>query len=391
MKKIYLSENTITKEHLESLSGWLSTNPRLTKGKLTEEFEQKFSDHLGVKYSVFVNSGSSALLLMLSALVQSGKLNVGDTICVPRVSWSTDASSTYYAGLNIKFIDCNLEDLSISIEDLRRAHQEEPIKALLFVEVLGLVPNMERVVNFCKTNDIIILEDTCESLGSRYDGRMLGTFGYASVFSTYFGHHFSTIEGGFVCTNDREFYNILKSMRSHGWDRDLDEDIRVDLRCKYRIDPFKAKYTFYYPSFNFRPTDLQAFIGIQQIEDLDNIYESRERNYNRFVKNLSPHLSWIPNSHGFTSSFSYPIIAKNKTQRNFIIEELDKENIENRPLICGDMMCQPFVKFRVSPSYEESNSYHVENFGLYVPNHPGLNESDIDRICGAILRGVRNE
>jgi CDP-6-deoxy-D-xylo-4-hexulose-3-dehydrase len=393
-KKILLSEDTITKEHLVKVSDWLLTNPRLTKGELTEQFEEKFSNHIGVKHSVFVNSGSSAILLLLASLVQSGHLSKNSVVAVPRVSWSTDVSSIMYAGLEFVFVDCNLEDLSIDISKFEKIIKANPrVDALLLVQVLGLVPNMDEIVSICKDNDILLIEDTCESLGSTYMGRMLGSFGKASVFSTYFGHHFSTIEGGMVCTDDSHLYNILKSMRSHGWDRDLDEVHQTKLRTQYKIDEFKSKYTFYYPSFNFRASDLQAFIGLLQMDSLYGIYNRRNENYNEYL-NMFNGKMWVPESNGFTSSFAYPILANNIEQKNRIVKALDTAGIENRPLICGDMMNQPYVRdFFGEEEYVNNSSSAgiVDKLGLYVPNHPSISIDDVKYISSTILREVGYE
>ena len=197
--RVYLSENTITTDDLLELTEWLKTNPRLTKGKLTEKFEEEFAKYIGTKRAVFVNSGSSALLLMLVAMVYHEKIKFGDKVVVPAVSWSTDASSVIHAGLNPIFVDCNLHDLSVDLDSLEEIFIKESPSALLLVQVLGLVPQMDKLVDMCDKYGVILLEDTCESLGSQFGKNRLGSFGYASTFSTYFGHHISTIEGGVIC------------------------------------------------------------------------------------------------------------------------------------------------------------------------------------------------
>ena len=383
MKKILLSEDTITKEDLEKLSEWILTNPRLTIGDKTREFEEEFAKYIGTKYSVFVNSGSSALLLMLCSLVQQKKLSVGDSVAVSNLSWSTDVSSILHSKLNPVFIDCNMQDLSVDLWKLEQSFKKDNIRALLLVSVLGLVPEMNRIVDLCNEYNVILLEDVCESTGSEYDGNKLGSMGYASVFSTYFGHHISTIEGGLICTDDFDYYNILKSMRSHGWDRDLDEGTIKELRGRYGVNEFKSKFTFYYPSFNFRPTDLQAFIGLEQVKRLPSIIEVRENNFKKYVSCMSGIGNWIPISYGnVTSNFAYPIFVKNTMIASDI---LNANNIENRPLICGDMGLQPFVSdiFGVNYTY---NASFIDSNGMYLPNHPNVTFEEIE-IISNLIRG----
>lgn len=384
MKKIItLSENTIDREDISKLSSWLQTNPHLTKGEVTKSFEDRFAKYIGIKYSVFVNSGSSALLLLFLALVWGKKIDKGSTIVVPCMSWATDVSSILFANLNIKFVDCNMQDLSLDLEELENLLiEDKTISTVLLVSVLGLVPNMQKIKKLCNKYGVILIEDVCESFGSEFDNKKLGSFGYASVFSTYFGHPISTIEGGFVCTNNKEFYNILKSMRSHGWDRDLDTDIQIKLRSKYNIDEFKAKFSFYYPGLNVRPTDLQAYIGKNQLKKIKNIVDKRYGNYLLF-KNTISNKMWKPQSNGVTSNFAYPFISRNKHK---IVAELTKAGIETRSLICGNMENQPYIRELFNIKTLSENASTIDNFGFYVPNHPGITFEDIKLICSIVER-----
>ena len=218
---INLVQDTIDNKDINQLIKWLKTYPRLTKGELTIQFEKDWSDYLGVEYSIFVNSGSSANLLMIYYLIESGLLKRGDKVIVPALSWSTSLSPVIQFGLQPILCDCNLDDLSIDIEHFNVLIKEHKPKALVLVPILGFVPNMKEIQDICESKNIILLEDTCESLGSEFNNKKLGTFGLMSSFSTYFGHHISTIEGGMICTNDKKVANILKSLRSHGWDRDM--------------------------------------------------------------------------------------------------------------------------------------------------------------------------
>tara|TARA_R110002051_G_scaffold159152_2_gene230502 strand:- start:4318 stop:5472 length:1155 start_codon:yes stop_codon:yes gene_type:complete len=376
MSKIHLAEATIDEKDMDALADWIKTYPRLTKGPLTLDYEQKWGEYIGVKHSTFVNSGSSANLLMLAALLESGDLKVGDAVVVPALSWATDLSPVMQLGLTPVLCDCNLQDLSLDKDHLLHVVKKERPKAIILVSVLGLVPDMSWLVNLCDKEGVILLEDCCESLGSEYEGQKLGSFGAMSTFSTYFGHHISTIEGGMVCTNDTKYDKILKSIRSHGWDRDLDKESQESLRKEWGVSEFDAFYTFYHKGFNVRATDLQAFLGLRQLDKLDLICDQRSLNFKLYQKYLNPEYKIEERREGFTSNFAYPIVSKN---RNAIAKRLMKEDIECRPLICGSMGKQPFyVKEYGEKSF--TNADFLKERGMYIPNHHLLKEQDINLI-----------
>lgn len=378
---IKLVNDTINNNDIDNLIEWLGKYPRLTKGPITLELEEKWSKWLGVKNTIFCNSGSSANLLMLWALVEAGRIARDAKIIVPSVAWATDLSPVMQLGMTPILCDSNMEDLSVDIDHLEKIFKETKPDVLLLVSVLGLVPNMHRIVHLCEMYDVILLEDTCESMGSKYRGDKLGTFGLMSSFSTYFGHHMSTIEGGFVSTDDKELYEVLKSIRSHGWDRDASPEYSEQLRNKWNTSDFDALYTFYHSGFNLRSTDLQAFIGLGQIDKLDHICKRRNENflvYQKELQHLKPFISTWHNS--FISNFAYPVIHKN---RDMIVKRLQDANIEVRPMICGSMGTQPFYVKKYGRK-ELPNVAQIDKFGFYVPNHPGLTETEILTITDII-------
>lgn len=379
MSNIPLQRDTINNADIDRLIEWLKTYPRLTKGNVTLEFEKKWSKWLGTKYSVFVNSGSSANLLMLYALIISGRMK-NNKVVIPGLCWATDLAPILQLNLHPILCDIDLETLSIDLEELEKTFIEENPSTLLLVSILGFSPKMNEIIELCKKYDVILLEDNCESLGTEYEGKKLGNFGLMTSFSTYFGHHISTIEGGIVSTNDDEMNDLLLSIRSHGWDRDLSSDKQKELRSKNNISDFDAFYTFYYPGFNLRSTDLQAYIGLGQLEKLDEIIKKREKNYNRFFSEIKNDF-WSPNMVGsLTSNFCVPIIHPNKEN---IIKKLVEKGIECRPLVCGSMGRQPFYvdRFGVKPL---KNCDLVDNLGIYVPNNHSLTDDELDLIINTI-------
>ena len=378
---INLVEDTIDDRDISRLIEWLKTSPRLTKGPTTVQFEKKWADYMGTKESVFVNSGSSANLVMLQVLIETGRIKKGSNVVVPALAWATDLSPVVQLGLNPVLCDCNLEDLSIDLDHFERLCRTSDISALMFVSVLGLVPDMSRLLEICDKNNVILLEDTCESFGSRYQGRKLGTFGLMSTFSTYFGHHLSTIEGGLLCTNDSEVAAAARCIRNHGWDRDFSEDKKKQLREEWGVSEFDSLYTFYMHGFNVRSTDLQAFIGIGQLEKADNVNEVRAANFKTYQANLRNDY-WKPISRDncFVSNFAYPIIHP---KRNEIVKRLIENKVECRPMICRSMGVQPFYVKEYGKLVLD-NADIVDKFGMYIPNHPNLTEESIKGVCRII-------
>jgi CDP-6-deoxy-D-xylo-4-hexulose-3-dehydrase len=376
---IKLVSDTIDKNDIDRLIKWLQTYPRLTKGPVTVELEKKWSDYLGTEYSVFCNSGSSANLLMLWSLIESGRIKRDAKVVVPALSWATDLAPVIQLNMQPVLCDVSLETLAVDINHLRRIFEQEDPDVLLLVSVLGIVPDMKAIVDLCNEFDVILLEDTCESMGSEYDGNKLGNFGLMSSFSTYFGHHISTIEGGFVSTNDKELYETLISIRSHGWDRDNSDQYQKDMRTKWGTSDFDALYTFYNSGFNVRSTDLQAYIGLTQIDKLPHVCERRHENFLIYERELSDYQPFIK-KHGWISNFAYPVIAEN---RDKIIAALQRNNIEVRPMICGSMGTQPFYEKNYGKC-SLPNASIIDEQGFYLPNHSDMSEKDIILITDII-------
>ena len=381
---INLVKDTIDNKDIDKLIDWLKTYPRLTKGPVTLELEEKWSNWLGRKYSVFCNSGSSANLLMLSALKDSEYMR-NNKVVVPSVAWATDLAPVMQLGFEPILVDSNMDDLSVDLEHLEKIFKEEKPSTLMFVSILGLVPDMDKIMDLCVRYGVTLLEDTCESMGCEYKGKKLGTFGMMSTFSTYFGHHISTIEGGFISTDDFELYELLMSLRSHGWDRDLSEDTQEKLRKEWNVLEFDTMYTFYYPGYNLRSTDLQAYIGLGQIDKLDEWGLKRAANFNIYQREIkNDYWKVKPQEDSFISNFAYPVIHPN---RNEIVKELQKRDIEVRPMICGSMGTQPFYVKKYG-KLELPNVSIIDKYGFYVPNHPELSYNLVEYIAAIVNKEI---
>jgi CDP-4-dehydro-6-deoxyglucose reductase, E1 len=380
---IKLVSDTINKNDINSLIKWLNQNeiPKLTKGDLTWELEKKWAKKIGTKYSIYVNSGSSSILLTLAALQHTNRLK-NNKVIVPGLSWATDVSSPMLLGMEPILCDCNLKDLSCDLEHLEKLFINHSPSSFILVSPLGLVPDMEKILDLCNKYSVILLEDVCESMGSKYNNEYLGSFGFASFFSMYFGHHLSTIEGGFINTNDEDFYYALLMMRSHGWDRDLPKDVQEKLRTENNVSEFDSLYTFYLPGFNLRATDLQAFIGLKAIDKLDEYTKKRNNNFQLYKSLINNNQLTIKDKKtDFISNFAYPVVNKNRVN---IIKNLIKNNIEVRPLIAGDMSKKPmWIK-----NYGEiklPNCILVNEYGFYIPNHQDLTSEQIEFISNIVM------
>lgn len=376
-----LVKDTIDNSDIDSLIDWLKTYPRLTKGPLTLEFEKQWANYIGTKYATYVNSGSSANLLALYCLMENGTIKRNDKIVVPAVSWATDLSPVFQLGLDPILCDVNLDDLAIDINHLEHIIKTQNPKVLMLVHVLGLVCDIVSIRDLCIKHNVVLIEDTCESIGSKFNNQLLGSFGDISTFSFYFGHHISTIEGGMVCTNDKKLDDLFRSIRNHGWDRDWDKQTQEEMRKQHNIKEFDALYTFYHSGFNLRSTDLQAFLGLRQLNKVDSYCKNRNKNYNLYHSYLKTDV-WKPKlkENVYVSNFAWPLLLKNKDNT---VKSLRENNIECRPLICGSMGKQPFYT-KQKGECKLPNADYIHINGIYVPNHQLMSNQEVETICNII-------
>ena len=380
-KRYNLADSTIGPPDYKVMENFLKARKYLNQSVYTKNFEKKFSKFLGSKYSTFVNSGSSANLLMAQVLLEGNFLK-NKTVVLPSVSWSTTVSPFIQLGYKIILCDCDKFNLGLCINSLERICKKYKPGLVLVVNVLGHSNNFQKLKSLKRKYNFQLLEDNCESLGSKTNKARLGTIGLASSHSFYYGHHISTIEGGMISTNDKKFYNLSLSVRSHGWARDVQKKFRLNLEKKFKIDEFKSLFTFYYSGFNVRSTDLNASLGIEQLKKIRKISLIRQMNYNRYKKNLSNF--WCQKSNlKILSSFGYATFVKNRLD---VFKYLKKKKIQSRPLICGNMAQQPFIKNRFKNKINLNNAKFVDKYGIYLPNHANLSQGDIDYISEQFLK-----
>lgn len=336
-------------------------------GEKVKTCENDFSKFIGSKYCVMVNSGSSANLLAIAALRYrklGATLKPGDEVIVPAVSWSTTYYPLYQYGLKIRYVDVDINTLNIDVKQLKEAITPQT-KAVFLVHLLGNPVEMEEVVNICNENNLILLEDTCESLGAKFNNRHCGTFGVLGTFSSFFSHHISTMEGGFVVTDDEEVYHILLALRAHGWTRNLPEN---NLITKKSSDSFVESFRFILPGYNLRPLEMSGAIGSVQIEKLPSFIEMRRSNADHFISKVKESESLLLQRETDQSSwFGFSILTK---QRSKIIDELASENVVTRPIVAGNFAKNPVNEYFDYSVYGNlENSERVDKEGLFIGNH----------------------
>ena len=278
-----LAEATIDQADLDALADWLRGNPWLTQGPLVREFERRWADWLGARHAVFVNSGSSANLLMYDALKLSGRLR-NRRVVVPAIAWATTVAPAIQLGFEPIMCDADPTTFGLDLAHLARLLDEHDPAALITVPTLGVPGDLDGLLRLRERHGFAFMEDCCPALGSRYRGRMVGTFGDLSSMSFYFGHHLSTIEGGMVATDDDQLYELLLHLRSHGWAKDIDPAREAELAAERDVLEFNRVFTFYHPGFNVRSTDLNAFLGLRQMEKVDWVVERRVENHRQYER-----------------------------------------------------------------------------------------------------------
>lgn len=373
---ILLSEDTIDTNDLNNLSVWLQSGPQLTKGPLVRDFEGQFASTVGSQFAVFVNSGSSANLLLVSALAQSGRLRNRRVLC-PAISWVTTVTPFIELGFEVQLVDADKKNLGLDVHHLEKLLKATDASVVSLVNVLGHPNHMREIQEVCQKYGAILIEDSCEALGSRSASeQMLGTIGLAGTYSLYFGHHISTIEGGVVVTDDFDLYQLMLSIRSHGWSRDLDNEFASNLRAEWGVSDFKDLYTFYFSGYNLRPTELQAFLGISQLRKLDWVSSSRFSNDLRYRNKLSGF--WHQDSdYHVLSPFAFGTFVEDPGELH---DKLRLNGVQSRPLICGNIGRHPFWTKLYGPTALEMADF-VDRYGIYLPNHPGMSESQVDFVC----------
>jgi len=381
-----LMEDNIDKEDVNSLINFLSQTPipKLTNGPKVVEFENAWGQWLGTKYNLMVNSGASAnelTILALNELYEDGE------VILPPLTWISDVSSVIFSKFTPVFCDINLKNLSFDLEKLKKLITPKT-RAIFLTHVLGINGLTDELLNICKENNIHLIEDVCESHGTTFKGKKVGTYGFVSNFSFYFAHHMSTIEGGMICTDNERFYQICRALRSHGMIREMtNESMRNEIINKN--PDLNKDFIFLRPSHNFRSTELNAVLGLSQLKKLDNNNKKRIDNYNYFMSKLDSSKYITDLELEGQCNYAFTVILKDSSVVTSLNVELRlKENaIEFRKGMSGggNQLRQPYIKKHFKINYDDFKVVdHVHNFSWYIGNYPGLQRDKIDTLLNVL-------
>lgn len=381
IKSTFYKENETKRELLH----FIARSAKLSFGQECEKFEKRFAKWQERKHCVFVNSGSSANLALIQALLNLGKIKKGDKIGFSAVTWSTNVMPLIQLGLTPVPIDIETGTINVSSRKLLEVLKKYKIKALFLTNLLGFCDDIDEIKRLCSARKILLLEDNCESLGTVFKGVKLGNFGFASTFSFYVGHHMSTIEGGAVCTDDEKSATMLRIVRAHGWDRNLTRIKQAELRTRSKVgSTFYSRYTFYDLGFNLRPTEINGFIGNRQLRFLNEIVAKRKKNFfymaqpifklkEKYYPLRFHHLDTI-------SNFAVPVVCRETKIKEELVRKC-KGKIEIRPVVGGNMLEQPFFKKYSQRIYlKNPNAKLVHENGLYFGNNPELTKKEMNQI-----------
>jgi len=346
---------------------------KITMSDITKKFEYNFSKFVGSKYSLMVNSGSSANLLAAFALTNPKKkrrLKPGDKFLIPAICWSTSLWPLIQCGLKPKFLDVNINNYCLDEKLLKKDKQ---IKAIMNIHILGNSSNMDKLTHFAKSNKMYLIEDTCEALGSKFKSKYLGTFGDFGTYSFYYSHQITSGEGGMIVCKTKEDYELLHTMRAHGWDRGLN-----NLRKK-------NNFNFINSGFNLRPMDLTAAIGLSQLKRLKNMIKSRSKNRKLIINKIINSEHWDdqftffnPNKNLEPSWFGLPLLVNQKfvMHKEKFLKYLNSSGVETRPILSGNFLNQPSCKL-YNFKYDKKSfkvSQEIEDRGFFI----GLPTSDMN-------------
>ncbi|OQY48982.1 MAG: pyridoxamine 5-phosphate oxidase [Candidatus Parabeggiatoa sp. nov. 2] len=384
-----LSSSSWGEEEYEAIQRVIDSG-RFTMGENVRQFEQDFAKKFGVKYALMVNSGSSANLIGVASLFyqKDCPLQSGDEVIVPSISWATTYYPLQQYGLKLRFVDVELDTLNMDVTQLETALTPRT-RMVVAVSILGNPAALDTLRDFCDKHNLILFEDNCESMGARLNGKLTGTFGDIGTFSSFFSHQLATMEGGVLVTNNEELYHIAKSMRAHGWTRDLPEKSGI---FEKRSDDFFEAYRFILPGYNVRPLELSGAIGREQLKKLDRSIEIRRNNAKRFVELFAADERFIiQKENGLSSWFSFTIILNPafKIDRTKVMQKMKEANIQFRIITGGCFLRHDVINhFDYETVGEIVNANIAHDQGFFVGNHPHDVVPQIEYLHKVLVKAV---
>ena len=373
---------------------------QLTMGDNVRKFETKFAEYSGSPYATMVNSGSSANLLALSVLtnpLRKVHLQPGDKVAVPAVCWSTSLWPIIQAGLVPVLIDVDPRTFNLSIDSLKQSFSHHDFKAIMMVHILGNSTDLESLLDITHDKNLVLIEDTCESLGSTFRQQKLGTLGEFGTFSFYFSHHMTTIEGGMVLAKTEEDFDLLKCLRTHGWSREHSGRESFEKENAH-IDP---RFLFINVGYNVRPMEIQAAFGLEQLKRLDHMNQTRRLNVQRIKDSFQRHPLWKEQlifpaapAHLNPCWFGFPFLIEPSLRLNYrkFTRLLLDQGIDTRPIVSGNMATQPAVRhFNVDLSMGPfTGAQTIHERGLFIGCHAKpLSDPTIEQLTDHVLRSLK--
>ena len=377
--------DNITIEDRKIAAKYIRNSNIFTQSKKVKEFEQKWSKWLGVKYSIFVNSGSSANYLTFLAI----KIIYGTgEVIVPPLTWNSDINAVIQNNFKAKFVDINLNTLSMDPNKILK-NLNKNTKAVFLTHAQGFNGLTDELIKSLNKKKILLIEDVCESHGATFRNKKLGSFGKISNFSFYYAHHLSTIEGGMICTNDKRIYETIRILRGHGLLRESGNK-KFENKVKKKYNKLSPNFIFLYPGFNMRNNEIQAIIGINQLKRLDANNKLRAKNFQFFLSKLNKNRFFTDYLVKGNSNYAFPLILKTKSFRNRdrFEKHLTKNRVEFRRGNAGggNQMRQPYLKkvIKIKNFNNFQNVEHVHHFGYYIGNFPQLSKKNIIKLVNII-------
>jgi len=377
-----INDNVSTTDR-QVLSDFILSGERLTNGPKVKEFENIWSNWLGTKHSVMVNSGASANYISIA--IAKEVMGIGEVI-VPPLGWVSDLASIAQLGMKPVIVDIDMKNLAITAENIKNAITPNT-KAIVLIHCLGFNGISDEIIKIAKDNNIMLIEDCCESHGATYKGQRIGTFGDISLFSFYFGHHITTVEGGIICTDNEKLYNLAKLFRSHGMTREASSEVQEYYQTNFpELNPL---FTFAVAGFNMRSTEINAVLGIEQMKRLDYNIAKRTENLNTWLLNLDASKFYLDFDVEGSSNFALPLVLKepSKEQLKAACDVLNKEKVEYRLGTAGggNQALQPYLKFyNHKVEGDLPNTNYIHHYALYIGNHTELTSSQIIDLCSKL-------
>ena len=385
MKKFHwqLMSNNILQEDKKALINFIKSTSKFTNGIKVREFEKKWSKWLGVKYSTFVNSGSSANLISIHVLKELKKNKT--EVILPAFTWNSDVISVLNAGFKPVFVDIKLKNLALDEEQVKKKINKKTA-AIFLTHAMGFPGISSNFLKFIKKRKIFLIEDVCESHGAMLNNKKLGSLGNISNFSFYYAHHITTIEGGMICTNSKEIDTLVKMKRGHGLLRDSQNDTLIN-KTKKKLKDLNDDFIFLTEGFNLRNNELSAVIGLQQLKRLNKIIKARNLNHRLFIKHLRKDIFFTDFDLKGSSNYAFQLILKKRNKKLFnkVLSVLKKNAIEYRvgSVGGGNQLRQPYLKsYNLKKNFKSlKNTEHMHFYGLYIGNYPHLEHKKIINLC----------